>query len=184
MEKLFHSKSANNYIWSIYQCFLPDFKYFHPTVLSLPCHQDHWWQIMPWLCCTFRCSHQSVQVPRNTGINYLFKLLPLFLEVCRTFLQLLALHFIRTSRFSSWAALYKAGSAGLKVSGLLAQLAAVHKGCRPGAYDTRENKMIKTTCMLKEVEDREDGWHGRFLTLPSGLSHVRSELSLSSGQLQ
>lgn len=38
--------------------------------------------------------------------------------------------------------------------------------------------------MLKEVEDREDGWQGRFLTLPSGPSCVRSGLSPSFGQLQ
>lgn len=43
------------------------------------------------------------------------------------------------------------GSAVLKVSGLLAQLAAVHRDCRPGAYNIQEKKKIKTTCMLKEV---------------------------------
>lgn len=131
----------------------------------------------------FKCSHQSMQVPRNVGINYLLKLLPFFLEVCRPFFSFQHCTLLEQVDFLHELP-GKAGSAVLKVSGLLAQLAAVHRDCSPGEHDSQENKIIRTTCMLKEVEDREDGWHGRFLTLPSGLSHVRGGVSPSSGQLQ
>lgn len=68
-------------------------QYFHPTILCLPCHQYCWWPFMSWLCLAFICSRQSMQVPRNVGTNYLLKLLPLILQLHRTFLQLLAMAF-------------------------------------------------------------------------------------------
>jgi len=74
---------------------------------------------------------------------------------------------------------WKHSTEGVRLAGCV-----VHRDCSPEAHETRENKVIKTTCMLKEVENREDGWHRRFLTLPSGLSCVRSRLSPSFGQLQ